>query len=166
MLVVSPFKLLKLVIPHSKCDLISFLLLLLLYRWKNTQFVQRCDSQSTSSGVYFPTWLRSVNKEAVSETGLTYGAPPQTRISRISHTSLFEWSEVANASWLLTSFKILPHSLLVLQVNMENSGSTVVWHRRLPQFVGVTAAVRGGLLPADGTLKKIWPVGLGGGRDH
>lgn len=38
--------------------------------------------------------------------------PLQTRISRISHTSLFEWSEVANASWLLTSFKTLPpHSI-------------------------------------------------------
>lgn len=77
MLVVSPFRLPKLVIPHSKCDLISFLLL---YRWKNTQFVRRCDSQSTSSGVFFPTWLRSVNKEAdtpsVSETGLTCGARP------------------------------------------------------------------------------------------
>lgn len=77
MLVFGPIKLSKPVIPHSKCDLISFLLL---YRWKNTQFVQQCDSQSTSSGVYFPTWLRSVNKEAdtpsVSETGLTCGAPP------------------------------------------------------------------------------------------
>lgn len=92
--------------------------------------------------------------------------PLQTRISRISHTSLFERSEVANTSWLLTSFKILPHSLLVLQVNTLGSGSTDVWRRRLPRFVGVTAAVRGGLLPADGALKKIWPVGLGGGRDH
>lgn len=71
-----------------------------------------------------------------------------------------------NASWLLTSFKILPHSLPVLQVNREDNSSTGVWHRRLRQFVGVTAAVRGGLLLADGALKKIWPVGLGGGRDH
>lgn len=168
-LVFGPFKSSKLVIPHSKCDLMSFLLF---YRWKNTQFVRRCDSQSTSSGVYFPTWLRSVNKEAdtpsVSETGLTRGAPPSRHGFRglvIPHYSNGLRSQTPRGC-SHRSKRFPPIQFLVHQVNTEDSGSTGVWHRRLPQFVGVTAAVRGGLLPADGALKKIWPVGLGGGGDH